>query len=1161
MENLNNSLETHGEENKTGQEVIAPQGIQETPLQSFSAQDRQNNILAGIKSDRLKALAQQAYSRINVSQGKTEEIPEEKTEEKLPKKEVEDKQPEMLEGRGKFWNKITSAGIDIAKGTLIETPARALPNAVTSAISETADLVYQLGGQFWKGIDMTFGTSFEKDKQKYLPEIPDWKIKEEPETVTGQITQNVGKFVLGFVGGGKVTKGAKLAKTSAKGLSKLMKARTAIKAGKLTEQALKGVISDMAVFDGHEERLSNLIQEVPALKNPINDYLSADENDSELEGRLKNAAEGLGLGVLTEGLIKGVKAIKKARFVEDFLKEKTGLAKAAEKAEEASLGKEPQFVKLQYSLQDKLQSGRTGIEPVNPSGISLSPKRNNVFINFARVDTEDDVKKIMQGMADAGKEGIDKARRGKMSFQEIKLNAEQENAWKVLSERRKGQPLNAEQSVAARNLWVASSEKLAEVAKLAAENPSEENLFMFRKMVNVHHLVQQQVVAARTETARALASWKIPTGGNKEIAAQLAEVIEKNGGSKSTRQLAESIAKMAQNGQLEAIDTIVSKANTPGFMDMILEYRTSALLTRPTTHIVNMTSNFATAIWDLADKAVSSRLSSWLGTENGVAIGEASAQLKGMVDSFWDALKLAKENWTTGISKYGADKIEVKKNAIRAGARPFGYEIKEGTLLGKAVDFVGRLNQIPFRALGASDEFFKTVAYRGELRAQAWRTATKEANEGTIKMSAREARVQSILDNPPENLRIEAMDKAEYVTFTNTPNKIAQSLQGLSQKFPILKMIVPFINTPSNVWDFAFKHSVMAPMYQSVRADIMAGGARRDLALGRIATGSLIMAQIADWADKGIITGGGPDSRNERTALMNTGWQPYSVKIGDKYFSYRRFDPLSTLVGMGADFIETSKAAEDLLEDEEQNGLGIRLAFLTAQNLLDTNFMMGLSSLAEAINDPQRYGQKFVEDMATSFVPGIVGGNVRNYTDEYQRETGDLIDKIKNKIPGLSKDLPIKYDLFGRERLAVSGFGPIYDTFVPVRVNTNEAEPIDKEIMEQQTYISMPNKKVNYDGIEINLKNYPDIYSRYVKLAGNELELDKYEGMGCKDFLNSVIEGDSVYSQIYETFSEGAEGEKSNFIRRVVNDYREAARAELLEEFPSLANKVEFLKE
>ena len=1152
MENLNNTLEN----NQTGQEVIPTQEINETPAQAISIQEKQNNILAGIKSDRLKALAQRAYDRVNAQNELVEEQPKEETKQTEQEKPQEE-QPEMLEGRGKFWNKVASAGLDVAKGTLIETPARALPNAVTSAISETADLVYQIGGLELKAIDKVLGTKLSKDKDIYFPEIPEWKIKYDPEATTGQIAQNVGKFVLGCIGGGKITKGAKVAKVVAKGATKLMSARKAIQAGKLTEQGLKGVISDMAVFDGHEERLSNLIQEVPALKNPINDYLAADENDSELEGRLKNAAEGLGLGVLTDGLVRGVKAIKKARVVEDFLKQDKDIAKATQKDELEPVKKEFDFSNLQY----KLSKGEKETQGIKREGLTSVPKKDNVFINFANIDTGDDVKNAIQNIADSNKKGIDKARRGVQTFQDIKLNAEQENAWKVLSERRTGQPLNAEQSLAARNLWAASGEKLTELAEIASQNPSEENLFMFRKMLDVHNMIQKEVISARTETARALSSWRIPSGGNKEISLQLSEVLERNGGAKGTRQLAETISKMAQNGQLDAIETMVEKVNKPGFMDMLLEYRTAALLTRPTTHIVNVTSNFATSIWDLADRAVSSRLSSWLGTENGVALGEATAQLKGMVGSFWDALKLAKENWTTGISKYGADKIEVKKNAIRSGAQPLGYEIKEGTLLGKAVDFVGRLNQIPFRALGASDEFFKTIGYRGELRAQAWRTATKEANEGTIKMSAREARVQEILNNPPENLRVEAMGKAEYVTFTNTPNQVAQSLQGLSRKFPMLKLIVPFINTPSNVWDFAFKHSVMAPLYQSVRADLLAGGASKDLALGRIATGSMIMAQIADWADKGIITGGGPESRNERIALMNTGWQPYSVKIGDKYFSYRRFDPISTLVGMGADFIETSKAAEELIEDEEQNGIGIRLAFLTAQSLLDTNFMMGLSNLAEAINDPQRYGQKFVEDMATSFVPGIVGGNIRNYADEYQRETGDLLDKMKNKIPGLSKDLPMKYDLFGRERLAVSGFGPIYDTLVPVRVNTKEAEPIDKEIMEQETYLAMPNTTVNYDGVEINLKNYPDIYSRYVKLAGNELELDKYEGMGCKDFLNSVIEGDSQYSQIYETYSEGAEGGKSDFIRRVVNDYREAARAELLEEFPTLANKVEFLKE
>ena len=175
MENLNNTLEN----NQTGQEVIPTQEINETPAQAISIQEKQNNILAGIKSDRLKALAQRAYDRVNAQNELVEEQPKEETKQTEQEKPQEE-QPEMLEGRGKFWNKVASAGLDVAKGTLIETPARALPNAVTSAISETADLVYQIGGLELKAIDKVLGTKLSKDKDIYFPEIPEWKIKDDP---------------------------------------------------------------------------------------------------------------------------------------------------------------------------------------------------------------------------------------------------------------------------------------------------------------------------------------------------------------------------------------------------------------------------------------------------------------------------------------------------------------------------------------------------------------------------------------------------------------------------------------------------------------------------------------------------------------------------------------------------------------------------------------------------------------------------------------------------------------------------------------------------------------------------------------------------------------------------------------------------------------------
>jgi len=49
------------------------------------------------------------------------------------------------------------------------------------------------------------------------------------------------------------------------------------------------------------------------LQNPVHEFLAASPEDGEMEGRFKNAVEGLGLGGLTEGLLLTVKAVVKAR--------------------------------------------------------------------------------------------------------------------------------------------------------------------------------------------------------------------------------------------------------------------------------------------------------------------------------------------------------------------------------------------------------------------------------------------------------------------------------------------------------------------------------------------------------------------------------------------------------------------------------------------------------------------------------------------------------------------------------------------------------------------------------------------------------------------------------------------------------------------------------
>jgi hypothetical protein len=94
---------------------------------------------------------------------------------------------------------------------------------------------------------------------------------------------------------------------------------------------------------------------------------------------------------------------------------------------------------------------------------------------------------------------------------------------------------------------------------------------------------------------------------------------------------------------------------------------------------------------------------------------------------------------------------------------------------------------------------------------------------------------------------------------------------------PLGVVAAPFLRTPINVVKYASARGPLAPFMPSVRADIKAGGARKELALARVATGSAMMSITGLMAMKGQITGQGPANYNERRIKEMTGWKPNSI--------------------------------------------------------------------------------------------------------------------------------------------------------------------------------------------------------------------------------------------------------------------------------------------
>ena len=115
-----------------------------------------------------------------------------------------------------------------------------------------------------------------------------------PGGTAGQITEGVTQFLVGFIPAVRAVR--------------LVGAARAV--GTTGTYMAAGAIADATVFDPHEQRLANLVQQYPQLRNPITEYLASDPNDSAAEGRLKNALEGLVFGAVLDRFVAGLRVMR-----------------------------------------------------------------------------------------------------------------------------------------------------------------------------------------------------------------------------------------------------------------------------------------------------------------------------------------------------------------------------------------------------------------------------------------------------------------------------------------------------------------------------------------------------------------------------------------------------------------------------------------------------------------------------------------------------------------------------------------------------------------------------------------------------------------------------------------------------------------------------------
>jgi len=746
-------------------------------------------------------------------------------------------------------------------------------------------------------------------------------------------------------------------------------------------------------------------------------------------------------------------------------------------------------------------------------------------LNLERIRGAGDIETLLRETEKRGAPLMDRARRGRISHQETRRLADAMGmSVEQLLARREGQAFNAEEALAARNLLVSSAARVVDLARKVHEGLATDlDRLAFRKALSTHYAIQAQVSGLTAEAGRALSAFRILAESPARNLKDLERVIDAAGGRADIDAMAEKLALLDSTTQVTATVRQAEKATR---WDVFLEAWINGLLSNPVTHAVNMTSNALTALWMIPERMMAAGFARLLRTgDQGVASAEALAQAYGLVEGLRDGLRMARASWKTeGQTELDyMGKIEAPRRAISAEA------LELSGAAGRAADLLGRFVRIPGRALGAADVMWKAVGYRMELRAQALRRARAEGLRGD--QAAR--RIRELLENPPEPVRLAAVDAARYQTYTKQLSGISVMMQAAAARHPALRLVVPFVRTPANIARFAFERTPLAPLSAAVRADIARGGAARDLALGRMALGGLVMAAVAALAAEGVITGQGPADRATRRALRRTGWQPYSVRIGRRYYSYARLEPLGALLGLAADAAELLGEVDDM----DADAVAAACIMSVSRNITSKTYLRGLSDLFNALAEPERYGARYVQRFAGSLVPAGTAQAAR-ILDPVYRDVHGILDQYRSRIPGLSRSLPARRDLWGRKVVLPPGWGP--DIISPIYTSLHDPEPVDRVIVENKIPLGMPAPVI--DGVPLT----PHEYEHYVRLAGNELK-DPATGLGCLEALNALVK-----NPLFRRLTPGPEGGKAAAVRRVVERYRRMARRRMRDEHREL---------
>jgi len=1029
-------------------------------------------------------------------------------------------------------------------------------------------------------------------QQRNLP------VFHKPEGIGENLTEGAARFVTGFIGPSKILKGVGLGgniiKTGLRGMT-------------------AGAVADLTVFDPNEGRLSDMLVEFdsPVLNNAVTQYLATDEDDTEMEGRLKNVLEGMLIGGPLE-ILFGIKAFKKAKKTKDIA-EKEKIYKETGEAIDGLKKKKKNKKVLTKIVEDN--------KAIN---IKEYIKNINIGEKEAKKQTESFIKKILNTKSflnsaqvlktiDDVSERFDDVTKDYLENDVLKNQTAEELATLLSGNKEEVLKALPKEAAAAKNATVrmlASKQVLQELAFTLRET-SEKYVKQFGKDTNAwtkqakeevalqSEIVRKTVVALKDQirgAARTTQAGRIKVArseGKVLDVEKMVDIIQNFKGDSAT------MANLIKDAPLEEVINAVAKTKSQRAIEAFNSLYINSLLSGVFTQAINMKSGIYEALIRPIEQ-----IGGGLARADVRSIRLGFAQYQGMIMSFGDTVR------ATGLALRQGDAILdplartqdnleiVGGKAVRPisganlgveGVKVFGFDI------GTGIDWIGNIVEFPSRLLMTGDELLKQMNYRGRL----FTNALDNTMERGLSITSKEGKenIKRIFDegfdkNGSANIKDNSinqktLDYARESTYTNSLKggsyrDWGAKIQTFLNNSPEFRFIAPFIRTPTNLWRHFGNRFPGLGLFTKQNRDLWRSGDRRARAevLGRQMMGMAygmygLHLATEDIEDKDgnpypKITGNGPSNFEIKKTWLSLGWQPYSIaqKNNDgtvTYKQYNRMDPRFMIFGWIADLKENIAN----INDQQKQDILAATILTVMKNASNKTYLRGLSDIANIIGNP-------TENNLTKFFGGVVGNaipyaSLRNQgipgilepeTEAY--ETRGFIDKILARTGLGEKFLEPRRDILTGEPIektpsslylnadGVASFSFWFQapSLVGRKIDVKN-NPVAYEIARLRIPLGEP-QKIKYQTIDLT-EYKKDNQSAYDYMMQNIGKV-KIEGKTLTEYLQKTFDSNK-YKNLQEGNTEN-DGGKEVYIKKIFKGFKDKAYYEMLKEYPEVKDAI-----